>query len=79
MATAGKKAYLSASAYAYPMQISEQKRDGEKPHGTMHVVIPHGKTQRSIVIDLSRDDLLTIIANAADALRLLDREEPDAP
>lgn len=68
-------AYLSPSQYATPRSISEDKHEGRKPRARMHIVIPHGKSKRAIEVPLDRDGLLTIIANAADALRLLDREE----
>ena len=69
------EAYLSPSQYATPSSISKDKYEGRKPRAAMHIVIPHGKSKRAIEVPLDRDGLLIIIANAADALRLLDREE----
>lgn len=70
------KAYLSPTAYVTPREITQQRSDGEEPHAVMRVITPHGKSQRVIELAVSEDDLLTIIANAADALRLLNREKP---
>lgn len=39
---------------------------------TMNVVVPHGERGRRVEIELTRTDLLVIIANAADALRLME-------
>jgi len=70
------KAYLSPSAYCTPRSITEDKQAGREPRAVLHVVIPHGKTKRTVPIELSEDDLLTIIANAADALRYLGQARP---
>jgi hypothetical protein len=66
-----KPAYLSKTAYATPKSLSEDRREGLEPSGTIHVVFPHGKGSRAIVVRLTEDDLLAMIANAADALRLI--------
>lgn len=68
------RAQLSPSSYTSPAQLSEDKVHGRPPRAKMHVSFPHGKSTRTVVVELTRDDLLTVIANAADALRLLDRE-----
>ena len=64
--------YLSRTAYATPYSVSEHRRKGEPITAELHVVYRYGKATRSLVVPLGRADLLAIIANAADALRLLD-------
>lgn len=66
-----KRPYLSASTYATPKSVSDDRYEKREPVGRMHIVIPHGKGTRAIQIELSEDDLLTIIANAADSIRYL--------
>lgn len=61
---------LSHTAYATPRSIHE---DG--PVAKMHVHYAHGSQTRTVVVSLDREDLLRVIANAADALRLLDIAE----
>lgn len=66
------KPYLSHTAYATPAWLAQLAREGQPLVALMHVTIPHGKTSRHIEVELDRADLLKVIANAADALRLLD-------
>lgn len=69
------KPYLSHTAYATPAWLHQRAREGQPPAAVMYVTIPHGKTSRLIAIELDRADLLKVIANAADALRLLDENQ----
>jgi hypothetical protein len=71
-----KPAYLSKTAYATPKSISDDRRDGREPDATIHVVFPHGKGSRAITVHLDEADLLVMISNAADALRLLNEWPP---
>lgn len=64
--------YLSKTAYATPHSISQDRRDKREPVARLYVTYPYGKTSRAVQIELDRSDLLAMIANAADALRLLD-------
>lgn len=68
--------YLSKTAYVTPKSISDDRREGREPDATLHVVIPHGKGTRAIVLHLDEADLLVMISNAADALRLLNEWLP---
>lgn len=66
--SASVRPYLSRTAYLTP----REKQEGKE--ASMHVVIPHGRGVRSITVPLTRADLLVMIANAADALRLMEED-----
>ena len=64
--------YLSKTAYATPKSIHDDTRAKRAPVARIHITYPYGKTTRAVQVELDRADLLAMIANAADALRLLD-------
>lgn len=64
--------HLSQAAWATPFSLNERKMRGEEPAAEIHVSFPYGKKRRVVTVELDRAALLKVIANAADALRLLD-------
>lgn len=66
--------YITLTAWATPRDLSERRQRGEPPVAKLHVVIPHGKGSRVVVVAVGLDECLALCANAADAARLLAQE-----
>jgi hypothetical protein len=67
--------HVSLTAWLTPASLSEKRLRNEPLVGTLHVTIPHGKTRRMIPVNVTLDECLALCANAADAARLLARED----
>lgn len=66
--------YLGRSAHdalATPYSLSERRKNGLPPAAEMRIVIPRGKSDRIVTVELDQDDLCRLISAAASALDLL--------
>ena len=63
--------YISLTAWATATTVTEDVASGEVPKARFHLVIPHGKGTRAVVVEVGIDECLALCANAADAARLL--------
>lgn len=63
--------YISLTAWITSPDLTEATGRGEMPKARIHLVIPHGKRTRRVVVEVGLEQCLALCANAADAARLL--------